>query len=86
RPGRGMIAQNYVQSGSEPGGLHTLMARPAMAASAAEDFDSRSVAEAVSRVASEFTAAPRVRRLPARLSPASLRSRARSDARYPSSI
>lgn len=86
RPGRGMIAQNYSRLGSEPGGLHTLMARPALAASAAEDFDSRSVAEAVSRVASGFTAAPRVRRLPARLSPASLRSRARGDARYPSSI
>ncbi len=86
RPGRGMIAQNYLRAGSEPVGLHTLMARPAMAASTEEDFDSSSVAEAVSRVASRFTPAPKVRRLPDRLSPASLGARARSDARFSSSI
>lgn len=79
RPGRGMIAQNYVRAGVEPVGLHTLMARPASQASAAGDFDSRSVAEAVGRVAGGFTPAPRVRRLPTRLSPAALRALARSD-------
>lgn len=86
RPGRGMIAQNYVRAGVEPVGLHTLMARPAIQASDAEDFDSRSVAEAVSRVAGGFTAAPKVRRLPTRLSQATLGALARGDDRWSTSI
>jgi S-DNA-T family DNA segregation ATPase FtsK/SpoIIIE len=86
RPGRGMIAQNYVRAGVEPVGLHTLMARPAVQASAAGDFDSRSVVEAVSRLASGFTPAPRVRRLPTRLSPTALGALSRSDERYSSSV
>jgi DNA segregation ATPase FtsK/SpoIIIE-like protein len=86
RPGRGMIAQNYVRAGVEPVGLHTLMARPAIQASDAEDFDSRSVAEAVSRVAGGFTVAPKVRRLPTRLSQATLGALARGDDRWSTSI
>ena len=45
RPGRGMIGQNYERAGWEPVGLHTLMARPALESTAAEVFDSRSVAD-----------------------------------------
>lgn len=86
RPGRGMVTQNYVRAGVEPVGLHTLMARPALSASGADDFDSRSVVAAVTRVAGGFTPAPRVRRLPARLSPAALTGLACTDARYSSSI
>ena len=46
-----MIGQNYERAGEEPVGLHTLMARPALEATAATVFDSRSVVEAVNRVA-----------------------------------
>lgn len=64
RPGRGMIAQNYTRMGEDPVGLHTLMARPALDATADDVFDSRSVVEAVGRLAVRFAPAPPVRRLP----------------------
>ncbi len=67
RPGRGMIGQNYDRAGEEPVGLHTLMGRPALEDTGAGVFDSRSVVEAVARVAGTFTRAPKVRRLPKRV-------------------
>lgn len=69
RPGRGMIAQNYERRGADPVGLHTLMARPTTEAGAGDGFDSRSVVAAVSAQAAGYTAARKVRRLPARVTP-----------------
>lgn len=86
RPGRGMIGQNYERTGVDPVGLHTLMARPALESTAAEVFDSRSVAEAVSRQAVGFNPARKVRRLPGRVSPAELAAAAATDDRTPTSI
>lgn len=75
RPGRGMIAQNYPREGVEPVGLHTMIARPAMADTAAATFDSASVVAAVTRLAGGgFTAAPAVRRLPETVDLAGLRA------------
>jgi len=86
RPGRGMIGQNYERAGWEPVGLHTLMARPALESTAAEVFDSRSVAAAVSRLASGFTPAPKVRRLPQRVAAAELAALAVGDGRVASTM
>jgi len=72
RPGRGMIAQNYERQGAEPVGLHTLMARPTTEAGVGDGFDSRSVVAAVAAAAGRFAPAPRVRRLPDRVSSAQL--------------
>lgn len=79
RPGRGMIGQNYERTGMDPVGLHTLMARPALESTAAEVFDSRSVVQAVNRVADTFIPAPKVRRLPQRVTPAELAALAARD-------
>ena len=86
RPGRGMIAQNYERAGEEPVGLHTLMARPALEATAATVFDSRSVVEAVNRVVGAFTRARKVRRLPKRVLPVQLASLADQQGRAQSSM
>ncbi|KAA1242342.1 type VII secretion protein EccC, partial [Mycobacterium simiae] len=67
RPGRGMIAQNYERMGADPVGLHTLMARPAAEHTGPDVFDSASITAAVARVAARYTPAPRVRRLPKRV-------------------
>jgi type VII secretion protein EccCb len=65
KPGRGMVAVNYVRLDSDPqAGLHTLVARPALTNTADNIFESDSVVAAVSRLASGQ--APPVRRLPAR--------------------
>lgn len=80
KPGRGMVAVNYVRLDSEPqSGLHTLVARPALAETAADIFESDGVAVAVSRVATG-TARP-VRRLPARIDLDALRAQAVADLR-----
>jgi len=86
RPGRGMIGQNYERAGWEPVGLHTLMARPALESTAVEAFDSRSVVDAVSRVAAGFTPAPKVRRLPPRVLPGELAALAAGDGRAASAM
>jgi len=86
RPGRGMIGQNYERAGWDPVGLHTLMARPALESTAGEVFDSRSVADAVARVASGFTPAAKVRRLPQRVTRAELAARAGGDGRAASAM
>ncbi|MCV7089858.1 type VII secretion protein EccCa [Mycobacterium interjectum] len=86
RPGRGMIGQNYERAGWDPVGLHTLMARPALESTAGEVFDSRSVTDAVSRVASGFTPAAKVRRLPQRVARAELAARAGGDGRAASAM
>ena len=72
RPGRGMIGQNYDRAGTEPVGLHTLLGRPALEATGAEVFDSRSVVEAVNQLADRFARAPKIRRLPRQVLPARL--------------
>ena len=52
KPGRGMVAVNYVRLDSDPqSGLHTLVARPALTDTADNVFSSESVAAAVSQVA-----------------------------------
>ncbi|CDM79564.1 type VII secretion protein EccC (plasmid) [Mycobacterium marinum] len=81
RPGRGMIGQNYERAGVEPVGLHTLLARPALESTDVEVFDSRSVVAAVSRLASGFTPARKVRRLPQRVEASELATRAAADSR-----
>lgn len=81
RPGRGMIGQNYERAGVEPVGLHTLMARPALEATDAQVFDSRSVTEAVRSLARGFTPAPKVRRLPQRVARGELAALAAADGR-----
>jgi DNA segregation ATPase FtsK/SpoIIIE, S-DNA-T family len=73
KPGRGMVAQNYVRLGEEPTGLHTLIARPALRSTGDDVFDSTSVVEAVRRVAAAYRPAPPVRRLPASVDLADLR-------------
>ncbi|MEE6140622.1 type VII secretion protein EccCa [Mycobacterium sp. 050128] len=86
RPGRGMIGQNYERAGVEPVGLHTLMARPALESTDADVFDSRSVAAAVGPLASGFTPARKVRRLPQRVSAAELAALAAADGRTASTM
>ncbi|OBG77675.1 MULTISPECIES: type VII secretion protein EccCa [unclassified Mycobacterium] len=80
KPGRGMVAVNYVRLDSDPqAGLHTLIARPALGSTPDNNFESSSVGEAVSRLASGQ--APPVRRLPATFSVDQLRELAAGDAR-----
>jgi len=80
KPGRGMVAVNYVRLDSDPqAGLHTLVARPALADTADNIFESDSVIAAVSRLASG--AAPPVRRLPARFGVEQVRELAARDTR-----
>ena len=86
RPGRGMIGQNYERAGWDAVGLHTLMARPALESTAAEVFDSRSVADAVGRVGAAFTPAAKVRRLPQRVAAAQLAAVAAGDGRVASTM
>lgn len=74
RPGRGMVAQNYVRLGTEEEGLHTLIARPALAGTPDAVFDSSTVVEAVRRVAAGYRPAPRVRQLPTDISLDQLRT------------
>src|SRR5258708_9363932 len=65
KPGRGMVAVNYVRLDSDPqSGLHTLVARPALDGTPDNVFASDSVAAAVGKVAAGH--APPVRRLPAK--------------------
>ncbi|OBB65967.1 type VII secretion protein EccCa [Mycobacterium sp. 852014-50255_SCH5639931] len=80
KPGRGMVAVNYVRLDSDPqAGLHTLVARPALATTAGYVFESDSVIDAVSRLTSGQ--APPVRRLPARFDVEQLRELAARDTR-----
>ncbi|MFV0493507.1 type VII secretion protein EccCa [Mycobacterium sp.] len=65
KPGRGMVAVNYVRLDGDPqAGLHTLVARPALANTPDRTFESDSIVAAVSQLTT--AAAPPVRRLPAR--------------------
>ena len=80
KPGRGMVAVNYVRLDSDPqAGLHTLIARPALAEAAQEIFESDSVAAAVSQVA--VGQVRPVRRLPARFGLDEVRVAAADDQR-----
>jgi type VII secretion protein EccCb len=80
KPGRGMVAVNYVRLDADPqAGLHTLVARPALASTPDNIFESDSIVEAVSRLASGQ--APPVRRLPARFDVEQLRELASRDTR-----
>ena len=80
KPGRGMVAVNYVRLDSDPqAGLHTLVARPALANTPDNVFESDSVIAAVSRLASGQ--APPVRRLPARFGVEQVRELAARDTR-----
>jgi type VII secretion protein EccCb len=80
KPGRGMVAVNYVRLDADPqAGLHTLVARPALANTADNVFHSDSIVEAVSRLASGQ--APPVRRLPARFGVQQVRELAARDNR-----
>ncbi|MGH3960393.1 type VII secretion protein EccCa [Mycobacterium sp.] len=80
KPGRGMVAVNYVRLDSDPqSGLHTLVGRPALESTPRGDFASDSVAAAVSQVAAG-RARP-VRRLPARYDIEQLRTVAAADHR-----
>jgi type VII secretion protein EccCb len=80
KPGRGMVAVNYVRLDSDPqAGLHTLVARPALANTPKNVFESDSVVAAVSRLASG-QASP-VRRLPARFGVEQVRELAARDTR-----
>ena len=80
KPGRGMVAVNYVRLDSDPqAGLHTLVARPALANTADNIFESDSVVAAVSRLASGQ--APPVRRLPAKFGVEQVRELAARDTR-----
>ena len=80
KPGRGMVAVNYVRLDSDPqAGLHTLVARPALASTPDNMFESDSVVAAVSRLASGQ--APPVRRLPARFGVEQVRELAARDTR-----
>jgi type VII secretion protein EccCb len=80
KPGRGMVAVNYVRLDSDPqAGLHTLVARPALSDTSDNIFESDSVAAAVSRLASGE--APPVRRLPARFGVEQVRELAARDTR-----
>jgi len=73
RPGRGMVPQNYTRLGTEPTGLHTLIARPALRSTGDDVFDSASIVDAVRRVAAGYRPAPPVRRLPTTVDLADLR-------------
>jgi type VII secretion protein EccCa/type VII secretion protein EccCb len=80
KPGRGMVAVNYVRLDSDPqAGLHTLVARPALASTLDNVFESDSIVDAVSRLASGQ--APPVRRLPARFGVEQVRELAARDTR-----
>ncbi|UXA04562.1 type VII secretion protein EccCa [Mycobacterium sp. SMC-2] len=80
KPGRGMVAVNYVRLDSDPqAGLHTLVARPALATTPDYVFESDSIIDAVSRLTS--AQAPPVRRLPARFDLEQLRELAARDTR-----
>ncbi|WP_024442075.1 MULTISPECIES: type VII secretion protein EccC [unclassified Mycobacterium] len=80
KPGRGMVAVNYVRLDSDPqSGLHTLIARPAMEDTGDKVFESDSVAAAVSQVA--VGRVRPVRRLPARFGLEEVRAVAANDRR-----
>ncbi len=80
KPGRGMVAVNYVRLDADPqSGLHTLVARPALASTPNNTFESDSVVAAVSRVATGQ--APPVRRLPAKFGVEQVRELAARDTR-----
>ncbi len=80
KPGRGMVAVNYVRLDSDPqAGLHTLIARPAMGGTPERVFESDSVAAAVSQVA--VGRVRPVRRLPARFGLEEVRAAAAADRR-----
>lgn len=80
KPGRGMVAVNYVRLDSDPqAGLHTLMARPALGSTPDNVFECDSVVAAVSRLTS--AQAPPVRRLPARFGVEQVRELASRDTR-----
>jgi len=80
KPGRGMVAVNYVRLDADPqAGLHTLVARPALANTPNNIFESDSVVEAVSRLTS--AQAPPVRRLPATFGVQQVRELAARDTR-----
>lgn len=80
KPGRGMVAVNYVRLDSDPqAGLHTLVARPALGSTPDNVFECDSVVAAVSRLTS--AQAPPVRRLPARFGMEQVRELASRDTR-----
>ncbi|WP_230865714.1 type VII secretion system ESX-5 FtsK/SpoIIIE family ATPase EccC5 [Mycobacterium canetti] len=80
KPGRGMVAVNYVRLDSDPqAGLHTLVARPALGSTPDNVFECDSVVAAVSRLTS--AQAPPVRRLPARFGVEQVRELAARDTR-----
>lgn len=80
KPGRGMVAVNYVRLDSDPqAGLHTLVARPAFGSTPDNVFECDSVVAAVSRLTS--AQAPPVRRLPARFGVEQVRELASRDTR-----
>lgn len=80
KPGRGMVAVNYVRLDSDPqAGLHTLVARPALGSTPDNVFECDSVVAAVSRLTS--AQAPPVRRLPARFGVEQVRELALRDTR-----
>jgi ESX secretion system protein EccC len=80
KPGRGMVAVNYVRLDSDPqSGLHTLVARPALHSTRDLVFESDTVAAAVRQLA--VGQAPPVRRLPARFGLEQVRALAATDRR-----
>lgn len=80
KPGRGMVAVNYVRLDSDPqAGLHTLVARPALGSTPDNVFECDSVVAAVSRLTSAQS--PPVRRLPARFGVEQVRELASRDTR-----
>lgn len=80
KPGRGMVAVNYVRLDSDPqAGLHTLVARPALGSTPDNVFECDSVVALVSRLTS--AQAPPVRRLPARFGVEQVRELASRDTR-----
>lgn len=80
KPGRGMVAVNYVRLDSDPqAGLHTLVARPALGSTPDNVFECDRVVAAVSRLTS--AQAPPVRRLPARFGVEQVRELASRDTR-----
>lgn len=80
KPGRGMVAVNYIRLDSDPqAGLHTLIARPALADTPKRVFESDSVAAAVGQVA--VGQVRQVRRLPARFGLDEVRTAAAADQR-----
>lgn len=80
KPGRGMVAVNYVRLDSDPqAGLHTLVARPALGSTPDNVFECDSVVAAVSLLTS--AQAPPVRRLPARFGVEQVRELASRDTR-----